>query len=163
MIKWQLRVPSFKKIQEWILKSERIQKWFLPCFTKQIMQSKIFRIMVCQRCVFEIQVHVSPLRGGSQSNIITEANSMIKWQLRVPSFKKLQDWILKSERIWKWFLPCFTKQIMQSKIFQSMVRQRNRRIHLVSSKETRSPFFQSFSLRNVPLGNVEGVNLFPGI
>ena len=31
--------------------------------------------------------------------------------LRVRFFKKIQDWILKSERIWKWILRFFTKQI----------------------------------------------------
>ena len=31
-----LRVHSFKKIQDWILKSERIRKWILHFFTKPI-------------------------------------------------------------------------------------------------------------------------------
>ena len=31
-----LRVRFFKKIQDWILKSERIRKWILRFFTKQI-------------------------------------------------------------------------------------------------------------------------------
>ena len=32
-------------------------------------------------------------------------------KLRVRFFKKIQDWILKSERIWKWILRFFTRQI----------------------------------------------------
>ena len=31
-----LRVRFFKKIQDWILKSERIRKWILRFFTKQM-------------------------------------------------------------------------------------------------------------------------------
>ena len=31
--------------------------------------------------------------------------------LRVRFFRKIQDWILKSERIWKWILRFFTRQI----------------------------------------------------
>ena len=34
--KLRLRVRFFKKIQDWILKSERIRKWILRFFTEQI-------------------------------------------------------------------------------------------------------------------------------
>ena len=38
-------------------------------------------------------------------------NSSIPWKLRVCFFMKIQDWIIKSERIRKWILRFFTKQI----------------------------------------------------
>ena len=38
-----------KKIQDWILKSERIRKWIAHFFTKQIKLSKVPQIVVCQR------------------------------------------------------------------------------------------------------------------
>ena len=62
----------------------------------------------------------------------------------------MQDGILKSEGIWKWFLAFFTKQI-SPKIFLIMVCQRNRRIHLVSSLFIRSwIFFKKRTLRQCP-------------
>ena len=47
-----------------------------------------------------------------------------KRSLRALFFKKIQDWILKSERIRKWILRFFTRQISRN-----MLGQRNRRIH----------------------------------
>ena len=42
----------------------------------------------------------------SQFNFVSVASSFGKQILRVHFFKKIQDWIFKSERIWKWIL-CF--------------------------------------------------------
>ena len=87
--------------------------------------------------------------------------NLSKKHLRVRFFKKIQDWILKSEGIRK---RIYTDQ---SKISRIMARQRNRRIHSGSgffgsfdapssekswidlfSKKTQNPFSDSFGFKN---------------
>ena len=90
-------------------------------------------------------------------------------RLRVCFLNKIQDWIFKYERIPKWTLHFFTKQI-KPRSFESWCVKRtewNRRIHFqsgffgsfdapwserswihLSSKETQNPFFDSFGFKN---------------
>ena len=56
----------------------------------------------------------------------------------VSLIKKIQEWILKSERIQTWIFRFFTKQINQRSV-RIMVRQRNRRIHFQSEFWIKNP------------------------
>ena len=92
----------------------------------------------------EFSLAVSPLANSSRASPAMEySGSAAARPLSHPSsyagyfFKKIQDWICKSERIRKRTLRFLTRQINLRSISRILVRQRNRRIH-------RSRFFGSF-------------------
>ena len=81
-----------------------------------------------------------PLTPGDYiwaKKLMLSTRRFISGELRVRFFKKIEDWILQSERIQKGILCFFTKQVNQ-KFSRIMVRQRYRRIHFQSG------FFGSF-------------------
>ena len=110
-----------------------------------------------------------PLTPGDYiwaKKLMLSTRRFISGELRVRFFKKIEDWILQSERIQKGILCFFTKQVNQ-KFSRIMVRQRYRRIHFQSGffgsfdatwsekswidlfrKETQNPFSDPFGFKN---------------
>ena len=70
-----------------------------------------------------------------------EINFFAKFRVRF--FKKIQDWILKSERIRKWILRFFTKQINPRCFGSWCVKGINRRIHFQTGSTGMSEIYRT--------------------
>ena len=103
-----LRVCFFKKIQDWILKSERILKWVLCFFTRQINPRYFGSWRVKGTEEFSLEVDSSvPLthRDPKDLGLICLVKKR-KIYFRILSDFRIQSWIFLKKRTLSWPWSC---------------------------------------------------------
>ena len=106
--------PTFEKVDSRLWLDEKISVWVFSCdrFYPKISVSMIFFSPV-KNDVSTLWLAISLFSLVNKTVSLARRSSWLinSTCLRVRFFKKIQDWILKSERIRKWILCFLTKQI----------------------------------------------------
>ena len=103
-VRW-FRVRFFKKIQDWILKSERIRKWILRFFTKQINPRSfgLWCIKGTEESTSRVESSVPLTHHDPRYLGLICLVKKRKIHFQILSVLRIQSWIFLKKRTLRWW------------------------------------------------------------
>ena len=119
----KLRVRFFKKIQDWILKSERIRKWILRFFTRQINPRSFgsWCVKATEESSLEVDSSVPLTHHDPKDLGLICLVKKRKIYFRILSDFRIQSWIFLKKRTLRVSPLVFPLSIINGNLIRSLI------------------------------------------